>query len=250
MALPCCCTRSDRSKLVQRIGEANAAIPERIGEVNQDHWGTTEERLAIEFALNCLKVVVRKEITGTHSSQAAAKSEAAYSLHCIPQVRFAATQLACYELTLGRCCIPTPPGRALRKKKRVGRMSFKGCAVLAGIIVAASLPTSGNSPVSLDRQRPMAFQAGTADMGKPSPMTSQGCIVFRSALQSASTEPNGFLNSAWNVSRQAEPPLAQEKIVSLPEPGTGALLTLGFVAVTSLAASRRTSRLKKAGYSR
>jgi len=245
MALPCCCTRSDRSKLVQRIGEANAAIPERIGEVNQDHWGTTEERLAIEFALNCLKVVVRKEITGTHSSQAAAKSEAAYSLHCIPQVRFAATQLACYELTLGRCCIPTPPGRALRKKKRVGRMSFKGCAVLAGIIVAASLPTSGNSPVPSDRQRPLAFRAGPADMGNPSAMTSRECIVFHSALQSVSPEPN-ILNSAWNASRQVEPPIPQEKIASLPEPGTGVLLTLGLVAVIPLAGRRCTSGSKKA----
>jgi hypothetical protein len=126
-------------------------------------------------------------------------------------------------------------------------MSFKGCALLAGIIVAAGLPTSGNSPVSLDRQRPMAFQAGTADMGKRSSMTSQECIVFRSALQSSLTEPNGILNSELSVSRQVEPPMAQEKIESLPEPGTGTLLTLGFVAVIPLAGSRCTSRVKKPG---
>lgn len=127
-------------------------------------------------------------------------------------------------------------------------MSFKGCAVLAGIIVVASLPTSGNSPVSLDRQRPLAFQTGTGDMDKPSAMTSQECIVFHSALQSVSTEPNSILNSAWNASRQVEPP-AQEKIASLPEPGTGVLLTLGFVAVIPLAGRRCTSGLKKAGHS-
>jgi hypothetical protein len=125
-------------------------------------------------------------------------------------------------------------------------MSFKGCAVLAGIIVVASLPTSGNSPVSLDRQRPLAFQAGTGDMDKPWAMPSQECIVFHSALQSVSTEPNSILNSAWNAS---EPPIAQEKIASLPEPGTGVLLTLGFVAVIPLAGRRCTSGLKKAGYS-
>jgi len=125
-------------------------------------------------------------------------------------------------------------------------MSFKGYAFLAGIIVAVSLPASGNSPVSLDRQLPMAFQAGTADMGRPSAMTSQECIVFRSALQSVSTEPNGILSSARNVSRQVEPPTGQEKIASLPEPGSGVLLTLGLVAVLPLAGRRRTSRLRKA----
>ena len=125
-------------------------------------------------------------------------------------------------------------------------MSFKGYAFLAGIIVAVSLPASGNSPVSLDRQLPMAFQAGTADLGRPSAMKSQECIVFRSALQSVSTEPNGILSSARNVSRQVEPPTGQEKIASLPEPGSGVLLTLGLVAVLPLAGRRRTSRLRKA----
>jgi hypothetical protein len=126
-------------------------------------------------------------------------------------------------------------------------MSFKGYAFLAGIIVAVSLPASGNSPVSLDRQPPMAFQAGTAEMGRPLPMTSQECIVFRSALESVSTEPAGILSSAWNVSRQVEPSIAQEKFASLPEPGSGVLLTLGLVAVIPLAGRRRTSRLRKAG---
>ena len=125
-------------------------------------------------------------------------------------------------------------------------MSFKGYAFLAGIIVAVSLPASGNSPVSLDRKPSMAFQAGTADMGRPSAMTSQECIVFRSALPSVSTEPNGILSSARNVSRQVEPPIGQEKIASLPEPGSGVLLTLGLVAVLPLAGRRRTSRLRKA----
>jgi hypothetical protein len=125
-------------------------------------------------------------------------------------------------------------------------MSFKGYAFLAGIIVAVSLPAAGHSPVSLDRQPPMAFQAGPADSGQPSAMTSQECIVFRSALQSVSAEPNGILSSARNVSRQIEPPIEQEKIASLPEPGSGVLLTLGLVAVIPLAGRRRTSRLRKA----
>jgi hypothetical protein len=128
-------------------------------------------------------------------------------------------------------------------------MTFKGYAFLAGIIVAVSLPATGNSPASLDRQPPMAFPAGTADMGQPTATTSQECTVFRSALESVSTEPNRILSPAWNVSRQVEPPIAQEKIASLPEPGSGVLLTLGLFAVIPLAGRRHTPRLRNAGHS-
>jgi hypothetical protein len=95
----------------------------------------------------------------------------------------------------------------------------------------------------------MASQAVTADTGKPLAMTSQECIVFHSALGSTSTQRNGVLSSAWSASAQVEPPIAQEKIASLPEPGTGVLLTLGFVAVLPLAGRRRAFGLKKTSYS-
>ena len=40
MATAWLAAEGDRSsKLVLRIAEANAAISERIGELNQDHWG-------------------------------------------------------------------------------------------------------------------------------------------------------------------------------------------------------------------
>ena len=51
---------TDRSKLSQLIKKADAAIQTRIRELNQDHMGTREERLAIEFALNCLKLLSRE----------------------------------------------------------------------------------------------------------------------------------------------------------------------------------------------
>lgn len=51
---------TDRSKLSQRIDEARSAIQKRIHDLNQDHMGTLEERAAIEFALNCLKVLHRE----------------------------------------------------------------------------------------------------------------------------------------------------------------------------------------------
>ncbi len=51
---------TDRANLSQRIVEANTAIQTRIHELNQDDGGTTEERAAIEFALNCLKVLKRE----------------------------------------------------------------------------------------------------------------------------------------------------------------------------------------------
>ena len=48
---------TESSKLPQRVEEARAAIQARIDELNQDHQGTPEERKAIQFALNCLKVL-------------------------------------------------------------------------------------------------------------------------------------------------------------------------------------------------
>lgn len=50
---------TDRSKLAQRIDEACAAINARVVELEQDHLGKPEERLAIEFALSSLKVLVK-----------------------------------------------------------------------------------------------------------------------------------------------------------------------------------------------
>ena len=57
----------DCSKLSQRIDEARSAIKARIHELNQDHMGTSQERAAIEFALNCLKVL-STEIAGPKKS--------------------------------------------------------------------------------------------------------------------------------------------------------------------------------------
>lgn len=48
---------TDRARLSERIQEAHAAIDARANELNQDHQGTPDERLAIEFALNCLKLL-------------------------------------------------------------------------------------------------------------------------------------------------------------------------------------------------
>jgi len=48
---------TDRSKLSQRIAEAHTAIGARVEELNQDHQGTPEERLAIDFALNALRLL-------------------------------------------------------------------------------------------------------------------------------------------------------------------------------------------------
>ncbi|HXM67661.1 MAG TPA: hypothetical protein VN911_13080 [Candidatus Acidoferrum sp.] len=48
---------TDRSKLAQRIEEASGAINTRMLELNRDHPGTPEERMAIEFALSGLKML-------------------------------------------------------------------------------------------------------------------------------------------------------------------------------------------------
>jgi hypothetical protein len=52
---------TDRTKLPQRIEQAYATIHARTQELSQDHQGTPEERLAIDFAMNCL-TLLSKEI--------------------------------------------------------------------------------------------------------------------------------------------------------------------------------------------
>jgi hypothetical protein len=52
---------TDRTKLPQRIEQAYATIHARTQELSQDPQGTPEERLAIDFALNCL-MLLSKEI--------------------------------------------------------------------------------------------------------------------------------------------------------------------------------------------
>jgi len=54
---------TDRSKLPPLIEKADAAIQTRIHELNQDHHGTRQERLAIEFALNCLKLLSKEIVS-------------------------------------------------------------------------------------------------------------------------------------------------------------------------------------------
>src|SRR5216684_4142194 len=67
---------TDRSKLSERIQEAHAAIDARVHELSQDHQGTPEERLAIEFALNCLKVLSQEIPEPTpHSSGVSANRQ-------------------------------------------------------------------------------------------------------------------------------------------------------------------------------
>ena len=51
---------TDRSKLPPLIENAESAIQTRINELNEVHLGTREERLAIEFALNCLKLLSKE----------------------------------------------------------------------------------------------------------------------------------------------------------------------------------------------
>jgi hypothetical protein len=54
---------TDDGRLAQRIEEAEGAIQTRVNELNADHRGMPQERMAIEFALNCL-AILRKEVTG------------------------------------------------------------------------------------------------------------------------------------------------------------------------------------------
>lgn len=125
-------------------------------------------------------------------------------------------------------------------------MSLKNWAAVAWMIGMASLPAQGNSIVSPEEHFfPMlnTGSAGTGEVTGDSPaMTSGKCIVFRSTLQNVRKNGSGILPAAWNSSRIAESAGEQTGPLSLPEPGTGTLLSTGLFALIEAAIRKRRSR--------
>jgi hypothetical protein len=120
-------------------------------------------------------------------------------------------------------------------------MSWKECAVLAAMILATSSPSYGNSIVGAD-QDPVILNAGSAVIGNRPASASNECVVFRSPLQDAPEGGTGIqdTDTRWKSSHAAAGASKPEGILFLPEPGTGAMLSIGLFAVI-LAGIRRTS---------
>jgi hypothetical protein len=121
-------------------------------------------------------------------------------------------------------------------------MSLKEWAAVVWMIGVASLPAQGNSIVSPDQDLPPMFNVGSALAGNRPAMTSEKCVVFRSTLQNVPKDSMGILPAEWNSSRPAEPAAEQTSLLSLPEPGTGTLLSTGLFALIEAAIRKRRSQ--------
>jgi hypothetical protein len=125
-------------------------------------------------------------------------------------------------------------------------MSLKNWAAVAWMIGMASLPAQGNSIVSPEEHFFLMLNTGSAvtgDVAGDSPaMTSGKCVVFRSTLQNVPKNGTGILPAEWNSSRLADSAGEQTGPLSLPEPGTGTLLSAGLFALIDAAIRKRGSR--------
>jgi hypothetical protein len=110
-------------------------------------------------------------------------------------------------------------------------MYVKKWVAFASMLAAASLPAYGNSSISITSQPDSTFtEDGPA-------AKSGGCLLFRSTLHAVSADSNGFPMAKWDSSRPTEIK-DQERTATLPEPGSGVLLTLGLLALFYLARTR------------
>lgn len=78
--------------------------------------------------------------------------------------------------------------------------------------------------------------------GNRSATSSKECVVFRSTLQNVPKESTGILLAEWNSSRLPETAGEHASFLSLPEPGTGTLLSIGLFALIEAAIRKRRSR--------
>ena len=126
-----------------------------------------------------------------------------------------------------------PSSSTLRKKDP---MSLAKNISLAGMIIAASVLAYGNS-APLGQQDPsLEFrQVNNAVNIKRAATTGFDC-AFRSTLQDHPSERSGAPMPAWNRSLPVERSHDQGETspVTLPEPRTGILLSIGLLAVINL----------------
>src|SRR5271154_1332364 len=121
-------------------------------------------------------------------------------------------------------------------------MSLKGWGSLACIIAILLLSSSGSSLSPVDRERtPLSAGGATGGTEAAMMMMSKGSVVFSNALRA--TPEDGaviLLNANPNSSGSGNLSGMDDSLTSLPEPGSGILVGIGFLAFISLAGRRST----------
>jgi hypothetical protein len=129
--------------------------------------------------------------------------------------------------------------------KRIPLMSVKGFATVSGIVVLVALSTSGNSLVPDYPQMHSTLNLTGAAIPSLPTSTPDGTLTFHSTLVEAPRKSAVVLaiwtRSGSDESRSGELSGGADALTSLPEPGSGLLLGLGFLMSIPLISKRRTS---------
>lgn len=99
-------------------------------------------------------------------------------------------------------------------------------------LMAASLPAYGNSSVSLSQDLLTVPGSEVADSGYAT--SSEAGLLFRNTVQDEQPNRTGMPPARWGSPSGNETPREQERIATLPEPGSGFLLGIGLAALIYL----------------
>jgi hypothetical protein len=121
-------------------------------------------------------------------------------------------------------------------------MFAKGWSVLICMIVVLSLSASGHSLAPLRPEQIFPWNDGAGAMTGTLPgRLSKESVVFISTLADVPKHDSVvLLNPESSKSHPIVPPNGYSRPTSLPEPGSGILLGLGFLVVVSVARRRGT----------
>lgn len=101
---------------------------------------------------------------------------------------------------------------------------MKRWVVFAAVFVAAVLPVYGNSSGSVSPERLAGFSNGG--------QAAKGALLFRDTIKDDWRNRTGIQTAHWDTASSNEIPGEQERIATLPEPGSGILLLIGLSALT------------------
>jgi hypothetical protein len=121
-------------------------------------------------------------------------------------------------------------------------MTLKECAAVAYIVFGASLLAHGNTAVSGDQNLLLKLNADSMVTGCCPAVTPEECVLFRSTLQDVPVHGTGIQATEWNSSYPTTSASERDGALSLPEPGTGVMLSIGLFGIIHLGAARGTSR--------
>jgi hypothetical protein len=108
-------------------------------------------------------------------------------------------------------------------------MHVKRWVVFAAVFVGTVLPVYANSTSSASPK----FLAGTNNQTSDPGQAAKGALLFRDTIRDGWRNRTGIPSAHWDTSSSSEIPGDQERLVTLPEPGSGILLLIGVSALIS-----------------